>query len=306
MSIEIRNTALDSTINGNARTKLGPIAGDLQGTIITDCYDSNARQRQENRYRTLFGERPTFVPLESEHTALEASGQLIDTIDAVTVPKAFKRGSALVLVNAAPRGTETRDEGYENGTPFCYFRQDGNLVFSTYNPELLALARVATVNLLDIPTITNNFVRDGLLTTTEASKINDTQFRSLHFVPLAARVVAGREELPSVKKSIKREAEDVGGRAWFVDNFGNIKTTSLPEDIDYEEGKQVELVANDGEVKTAICVPELADVNTGQLALTIGSSGVGERQWLEVAVGRGNAAQRLGGVAVGDKIFESR
>ena len=29
---------------------------------------------------------------------------------------------------------------------------------------------------------------------------------------------------------------------WFIDNFGNAKTTILPEDIGYEEGKELQLV----------------------------------------------------------------
>lgn len=291
--------------NGYIPTRFRPVTGRFQGTIITDCIDSNARQRQVNRYRSLFHEEPVFVPLESADIDLEAGGQLIDALDAAAAPQQLDPQKSIVLVNAAPRGSETRDAGYDNGVPFCYTRYRGNLIFSTYNPRLLSMARITNVDLIDIPTATEAFVADGLLTPDEAEAMNATQFRSLAFLPLAARVVAGGQELPKTPQPIEPD-HDIGGRAWFTDSFGNIKTTSLPEDIDYQAGQIIAVRTAHGAYKDAICIPHLADVPTGELAVTMGSSGYGSRRWLEVVVARGNAAEKLGGVAVGDKIFESR
>jgi hypothetical protein len=263
------------------------------GTIITDCADANAQARQELRFDTLFGVKPTFLGVGS-YSPFEAAGNLIEQLDVLTnFPLSDKDRQNVVLVNVAPRGEDVQKK-WDNGTPFCYFRTGNTLVASTYEGQSLALARdfgvVDTVELFDIPTVTAAAVEWGDLTPEQAERINHTQFRSLEFLPLVAYWVWQGKPVPSTPQSLA-ELPSAKGKAWFIDNFDNVKTTLLPEDVAFEDGKQVTL--SNG--RTATCYTRLTDVPQNATALTIGSSGYGEHRFLEVVIGhRGKAATEHG------------
>jgi hypothetical protein len=279
----------------------GTVPEGLQGIIINDCDDPNARARQEVRFNGLFGVKPDFVELGAEEPDLEAAGQLVDTLGALQTPEAFPSKRAVILVNVAPRGDDVREK-WENGTPFCYARAGDTTVFSAFEGRALSLAArlglVEEVELLDIPEVTGSLVERGQLTSEEAKAIQNTQFRSLEFLPLAARLLIGNVTLPSEKR--RDIGRGVHNRAWLVDNFGNLKTTLLPEDIEFEEGRSVRLAPGLAG-QEVVCHERLTDVPTGQFALTIGSSGYGPHRWLELVKQKGRAADDLN-LSVGSKI----
>jgi hypothetical protein len=275
----------------------------LIGSIITDCADDNARTRQELRFKSLFDVQPSFLGVSS-YNSIEAAGNLVEQLDVLFhFPLANKAAESVILVNVAPRSHDIKQK-WENGTPFCMFRTGNTLVASTYEGHCLALARdlgiTNSVELFDIPTVTKAAVAWGEITEEEANRINNTQFRSLEFLPLVAYWVWQGRSVPSTKQSLK-ELPSAFGQAWFIDNFGNVKTTLTKKDVDFTEGKQVTL--SNGEVAT--CYTRLADVPSGATALTIGSSGYGNDRFLEVVIGQtGRASERLG-LAVGSPILKN-
>jgi hypothetical protein len=277
----------------------GEAAG-IQGVIINDCYDSNARARQTVRFESLFGVTPAFIDLEGQEPDLQAAGQLIDVLDTAITPGNFPQGRLITLLNVAPRGDDIRGR-WANGPPFCYFETDDkNIIFSTYEGRSLSLVRdlgiVSNVELLDIPTITDGWTSEGLIDEEEATRINDTQFRSNDFLPLAAWAKSNGYQLSSETRPLKNHPS-VSGNVWMVDNFGNAKTTLLPGDVNFEDGKVLRTGGHE-----LICHSRLADVPTGEPALTIGSSGYGRNRFLEVVIQKGNAAAELG-LKVGSNVL---
>jgi hypothetical protein len=273
------------------------------GTIINDCADGSARTRQELRFNTLFGVKPTFLGVGS-YSPIEAAGNLLDQLDVLTkFPLADQGRENIVLVNVAPRAEDVKQK-WDNGTPFCYFRCDNTWVVSTYEGHCLALARdlgiVDEVELLDVPTVTSAAATWGDLSVEQAEKINHSQFRSLEFLPFAAYWLWKGRPVPSQKQSLA-DLPSPDNQVWQIDNFDNVKTTLLPEDIGFKQGKQV--VLHNGEVAT--CYTRLADVPRGVTALTIGSSGYGARRFLEVVVGGCGRAGSRHEFAIGSPVLEN-
>lgn len=273
------------------------------GTIITDCADGSARTRQELRFDTLFGVKPTFLGVGS-YSPVEAAGNLIDQLDVLTrFPLADTSRQNIVLVNVAPRAHDIKQK-WDNGTPFCYFKVEHTLVVSTYEGYCLALARdlgiVESVGLFDIPTVTAAAVEWGDLTLEEADKINHSQFRSLEFMPLVAYWIQQGKPVPSTEQSLA-ELPSPKGLAWLVDNFDNVKTTLLPEDVDFAQGK--ELILSNG--KPVTCYTRLADVPKDATGLTIGSSGYGSHRFLEVVIGGCGKAARDHQLSIGSPVLQA-
>lgn len=272
------------------------------GTIINDCADDNARARQELRFRSLFGVQPSFLGVES-YNAVEAAGNLIDQLDVlVNFPLVNKGSKVVVLVNVAPRSHDVKQK-WDNGTPFCYFQLGRVLVVSTYEEHCLALARdmgiINGVELLHPSVVTAAAVEWGELSLAEADKINNSQFRSLELLPLVAYWLRQGKPVPSEKQSLAG-LPSLAGQAWYVDNFDNVKTTLLPEDVGFKPDKEV-VLANG---RKATCYSRLADVPTGVTALTVGSSGFGKHRWLELAIGHQGRAATEHGLTVGSTVVK--
>lgn len=276
------------------------------GVIITDCYDDNARGRQQTRFMSLFGVMPTFLSVVAPTSHLEAggiqaTGHLIDQLDAaLSIPAARRTGKTVILMNVATRGEDVRRK-WNNGTPFCYAWVQDVLVASTFDGPGLGLARdlglIKEVQVMDIPTVMKAAIGWGELTEAEADRIEHTQFRSYEYLPLAARWIFEGRDVPSQTDTLEH-INSMSGHIWFIDNFGNAKTSILPEQIGFEEGKQLKLAGG----QMATCHRRLADVPHGTVALTIGSSGYQNRRFVEVTVQRGNAAKVLG-LSVGDEVL---
>jgi hypothetical protein len=277
--------------------------GKLIGSIITDCADDNARTRQELRFKSLFGVLPSFLGVSS-YNSIEAAGNLVEQLDVLSnFPLANSAPESVILVNVAPRSGDIKKK-WENGTPFCMFRTGNTLVASTYEGHCLALARdlgiTDSVELFDIPTVMKAAVEWGELTEEGARRISNTQFRSLEFLPLVAYWIWQGRDVPSTMQPLK-ELPSASGQAWFIDNFGNVKTTLTEKDIDFTEGNEI-LLSNGTK---AVCHRRLSDVPRDVTALTVGSSGYGADRFLEVVIGQtGRAAERLG-LAVGASILKA-
>ena len=106
-------------------------------------------------------------------------------------------------------------------------------------------------------------------------------------------------DVPSTTQALV-DLPSAHGQAWFIDNFGNVKTTLTEKSVGFEENKVIELING---VK-ATCYRRLADVPSGAVALTVGSSGYNDDRFLEVVIGQtGRAAEQLG-FAVGASILK--
>jgi hypothetical protein len=238
-------------------------------TIINDCRDSNAVGRQATRVHALFGTAPTFVGVGSD---IEAAGNLVDVL------AAGEGEEGIVLVNVAPRNGEARKWG--NGTPFGWFRYRKTLVVSSIDGLTLSLIR--KLRLAE---------RVHVL----AEAIPATQFRSYEYLPKAAKRLWDGETIPHRQLPID-ELQEALPAVWFVDNFGNCKTTVLAGEAETAEAPSV---AIGGEV-----IPRfraLKDVPDAASALIVGSSGLGARRFLEIVVQGGNAARRFG-LRSGDRV----
>ncbi len=247
-------------------------------TIITDCSDSNALGRKMTRTASLFGFPPIPMAIENDFEALsdlEAAGHLIDILDAGL------GNSGVVLVNKAPRSGKAKK--WENGTPFGYFWYKKTLVVSSVDGFALSLVKklglVDEINVLDIPTVMHYAVASNLLTKEVADYIITTQFRSFEFVPRVAKWVFDKIAIPFESLKID-EIPDAPNAVWFADIFGNLKTTLLPNEIGFENGKKINF-ENFGEITF---YDRLKDVPNGETGLIIGSSGLDSNRFLEIVI----------------------
>jgi hypothetical protein len=245
-------------------------------TIITDCIDSNAFGRQMTRAASLFGFPPVPVAITPEFelpSDIEAGGHLIDMLDA-------SRGRpGIILVNKAPRSGKAKK--WKNGTPFGYFWYEKTLVVSSVDGYALSLAKkfnlVDHINVFDIPTIAEYAKEHDLMDSYDADYLITTQFRSFEFVPHAAKWVYDGHKLPTQQLAVN-EIPDCPPSVFFADNFGNLKTTVLPEEIDFYAGNTINLEYF-GNIK---CYDRLKDLPNGEAGLIIGSSGLKDKRFLEI------------------------
>ena len=264
-------------------------------TIINDCRDNNAASRQIARTASIFN---TSVNIVGVRTDLEAAGNLIDTIDAM------EEASGIILVNVAPRSKEAwwlnttqkqNNKNYQdqnkNGTAFAYFYYKNILIISTISGLTLSLVKklklTTEINVIDIPKTLEKIVKAKLISQTLATQIANSQFRSFDFVPRAAKWITDNPKLISSRKAKINAIPDAPKSIWWIDNFGNCKTTLLKVDIKI---KNKAVKTKKGEISF---IPRLADVGEGKAAMIQGSSGINNKRFLEIIVQGGNAAKIL-------------
>lgn len=269
-------------------------------TIINDCTDANVIGRQGTRVASLFGLAPTYVGVgdtlrsENHHdpAEYEAAGCLVDVIDAGLKEK------GVVLVNVANR--HKKGKRWTNGTPFAYFYVGETLVASTIDGYTLSLVKklriTNEVNLVDIPTVLTKLVNERVVTEDLKEHIVHTQFRSLEFLPRVAKWLTDGLYIPSTTYAIN-QIPDIPQAIWYADNFGNCKTTILPEEIGFEHGKAIH-------TKFGLfrCYNRLKDLPNGETALIIGSSGYKEKRFLEFVV-QGQSAAEIYNLSPGSSLF---
>ncbi len=259
-------------------------------TIINDCRDANAFGRQGTRVAALFGAPITLVGVEND---LAAAGNLIDVLDAGMGEE------GVVLVNVAPRHGEAKK--HENGTPFGFFWYKKTLIVASVDGATVALANhlglVSDFQVTDMREVLQWAAAKGLMSEEDARRITKTQFRSFEYIPRLAFWVWQKQAVPTTPYVFP--PCDIAGRIWQIDNFGNCKTTTLPEEINFPEGKSVATSTGD-----TVAYARLKDVPNHEQALVIGSSGIGERRFVELVIQGGNAAGATG-LKQGDKLFFS-
>lgn len=259
-------------------------------TIINDCQDDNAFGRQLTKASALISGNVISVGVKND---LEAAGNLIDILDAA------EGQEGVILVNVAPRHGAAKK--WPNGTPFGYFFYKKTLVVSSIDGLTLSLVKklglVESINLLDIPTVINYLTEHHSISAEEVDHIEHTQFRSLEFIPRVAKwLLIDQIELPYESYSIN-EIPECPNAVWWIDNFGNCKTTLLPTDVDFESGKKVELI-----VGKYPCFLRLKDVpDDGSSALIIGSSGLDDRRFLELVI-QGKSFQKESNIKSADLV----
>ncbi len=248
-------------------------------TLITDCKDDNAKGRQTTRLSQLFNLPVNFIGVQND---LEAAGNLIDVLDAC----GGEEGA--VLVNVAPRHKEAKRWG--NGTPFGFFYYKKTLIISSIDGLTLSLIKkfslVKEINLMDIPKVLSSLLKKNIIDKNLSEHIKHTQFRSFEFLPRVARWIIDGIQIPYQKISIDSVA-NAPKAIWWVDNFGNCKTTLTQEDLDPAPTINTKI----GDLKF---YQRLKDVPDDETAIIIGSSGVEDKRFMEIVVQGKSAAKHFG------------
>ncbi len=260
-------------------------------TIINDCRDDNTMGRQTTRAAKLFGNVPIHT-VGIEWNELEGAGNLIDMIDA------SDHEEGVIMVNVAPR--YGRGKKWPNGTPFGFFWYKRTLVVSTIAEQTLSLAKkfelAQELQLTDIATVVEAMIKKGKLNPDMRNIIVNSQFRSYDYMPRLAKWVWEGEEVPSETYSFEN-VDDVEPAIWWIDNFGNCKTTVLPGEIGFEPEKTITTKFGD-----LLCYKHLKDLPNDSAGLIVGSSGLRDRRFLEIVVQGKSAAEHFG-LKVGDRIL---
>lgn len=259
-------------------------------TVINDCRDQSAMGRQSTRLARLFpAVHISTVGIEN-YSEIEASGNLIDIIDA------SDGQDGIILVNAAPR----QKKQWPNGTPFGYFWYKKTLIVSTIDGFTLSLPKkfdlLTDICLTDVLTVAEHMNKKGKLEDIKAATIARSQFRSFDYAPRLARWIFDKEDIP-FKILKKEDIEDAPKTIWHIDNFGNAKTTLLAKDINHVAGVLIE--AKFGQIRA---FNQLKDVPVGEAGITIGSSGFEDKRFLEIVV-QGKSAKDKFNLCVGMKIL---
>ncbi|MBI1919359.1 hypothetical protein HYS29_02135 [Candidatus Microgenomates bacterium] len=258
--------------------------------IINDCRDANAIGRQTARAASLLGGSVSFIGVASD---LQAAGNIIDALDAL------EESPGVIIANVAPRnGTAKR---WENGTPFGYFWYRKILILASIDDLTLSLVKkfklTKVIYILDIPKTLDQLIAGGALPKEVKDSITETQFRSYVFLPRVAAFLAGGKKLQGTRLHIK-DIPDAPPAIWWIDNFGNCKTTFLYKDIK----DQIRFSAKFNKLPY---FARLKDVPDKTPAIISGSSGLGEKRFLEIVI-QGGSAEKEFDISVGDVIATNK
>lgn len=268
--------------------------------VITDCKDSNAKGRLLTMVHKLFPLCPViFIGADNEH---EAAGNILDQLEILH----SKRG--IFLVNVAPRNHGNTDKHFNNGTPFCWTKFNNSFICSTVDGLTLSLIKKIndgklTVNLMNIPNVVKKLLP---FSPKKQKEIIETQFRSLFFLPWVAQKIAflGIFNQKIIKLFIPSEKydkiADFPPSCWYVDVFGNIKTSLSPSEISFGHEREITISWTKGETKSITCYARLKDVPVGEFGIIVGSSGF-KQNFIEIVINGGKADEQLG-IKTGDKI----
>ncbi len=258
-------------------------------SIINDCKDENAKGRQVARAGSLFLSPVNFVSVKND---IEASGNLVDLLDA------YQDNKGVILLNVAPRNGKAKK--WKNGTPFGYFYFKNVLIVSSVDGFCLSLAKkfelFEKINVIDFKKAVFEMSEKGFLSKETEKYLLKTQFRSYEFLPLVASYLLKNEKIASFQMPAS-DIEDMKKNIWWIDNFGNCKTSILKEDVDLSDGF---FHTKKGSFKF---FESLKDVPDGQSAVVVGSSGMSKKRFLEIVV-QGGSAQKEFGFEVSDIIID--
>lgn len=262
-------------------------------TIINDCRDPLTMNRQVVRAATLFPATNIGSVGVGNYADLEASGIIIDTIDAAMDEP------GIILANVAPRHGKAKK--WDNGTPFGHIKYQNTHIFATVDGATLSLVRkyglADSIEVYDIPTVLDTMIKNGKLAPHLREPITNTQFRSFEFLPRVAKWYMLGIDIPHEVHPLS-DFLPAPQAIWYLDNFGNCKTTLWSEEINHKVGTK--LMTQWGEIP---CYNRLKDVPNGEPGLIIGSSGYREKRFIELVVQGKSAAEHFS-VKVGDKLLK--
>ncbi len=252
-------------------------------TYISDCRDDNTQGRLKARVSSYFpGSHVGFVGVNTDY---EAAINLVDIVDA------YEGNPGIILVNVAPRHGAAKK--WPNGTPFGWIKINNLDVFTTIDGLTLSLLQKVMkqnleVKVYDIPSVVPHM---GLDKTTQERIIN-TQFRSFDYLPRLAKCCMDKMDLPVTE--IFDAMPHMPTAVCWVDCFGNLKTNMLPKEINFKIGKKICLRINNHKQVLLSCYDRLKDIPDNEVALTIGSSGLGNLRFIEIMQQGKSAANSLG------------
>ena len=261
-------------------------------TIINDCADPGTMNRQVVRAATLFPATHISPVAVGSYADLEASGMIIDTIDgAMDEP-------GIILANVAPRHGKAKK--WPNGTPFGHVKYQNTHIFATVDGATLSLVTkfglAQEIEVYDIPTVLEAMIKHGKLAEHLRDPITHTQFRSYEFLPRVAKWYMNGVDIPHVVHPLT-DFLPAPLAVWYVDNFGNCKTTALVQDLAHQAGHKIKTTW--GEI---MCYARLKDVPDGKPGVIIGSSGYRDKRFIELVVQGQSAAQHFN-IHVGDLLI---
>lgn len=260
-------------------------------TIISDCSDANESARQQTRVNSLFGCPANILSLGA-YSDIQAAGNLIDVLDA------GEGKEGIVLVNVAPRFGHGKK--WSNGVPFGYFSYKQTTIISVASNEALFLANklglIDNLKVTEISEVVDILIENELLEEGKKDYLVDTQFRSYEYAPKLAKLIFEKIDFPV--KEFSPENTDYGENiVWFIDSFGNCKTSLLESDLAVDETGFV--TTKFGRIKF---YPKLKDLPDHELGVYLGSSGIGDKRFVEISIQGGNAADKLG-INIGDSVI---
>mmetsp|Transcript_43706 Transcript_43706/g.103858 ORF Transcript_43706/g.103858 Transcript_43706/m.103858 type:complete len:367 (-) Transcript_43706:255-1355(-) len=254
-------------------------------TYITDCQDQNGKGRLFGRISTLFpGESVHLVGVNSDY---EAALTLVDVVDA------YDGRPGIILVNVARRDGGERRKKWENGPPFSWLKLDGKVdIFTTIDGYVVSLlqkmiGRPLSLEVYEIPTAVPHM---GLSLERQEHVIH-TQFRSFDYLPLLAATLVSGKELPVSR--IEGDLPEMPQAICWQDSFGNLKTNVLPEEVGFTVGESLLIQIDEQRQLRLPCYNRLKDIPDHKVAITIGSSGLGNKRLLEIVQQGASAAKTL-------------
>jgi hypothetical protein len=257
---------------------------------FTDCKDSNALSRLSARLTALFAD--SNIQTVGIDKDIEAAGCILDMLDALRLGT----GDYIIIGNLAPRA----EKQYKNGAPFYIAHVQGIIIIATKTcfSLLRKLNLIDTIGQTDVETVCGTF-----LSAEETNRIANSQFRSFEYVPLLASFAADGKDIPATAEALDSfSPEKFENKIWWIDNFGNAKTTLTRTEIeDKVIGGNVTLRI-DGTEHTLPFFERMADVPTGVVACIIGSSGYKDVRFAEIIKQGSSVAQALG-LGVGNMIL---
>lgn len=260
--------------------------------IVSDC-GGQAMSRMMVRVNALMpGAR--CIAFESA-CLIEASGNIVDALDAFS-----PHTTGAILCNSAPR----KDARETNGSAIV--AGSVGLITLISTAGALGLVRKLVPNLMVRKLNVNAFLSQCVKT--DRHTFN---FRGLEVIPHILKHMHYYNDKGSFLFQDFFEPFDqfpaVDSCVWHVDTIGghptNLKLTILRDECKgFEKGHTARvLFPKSGASHEIPCFERLTDIPTGSLGLYEGSSGLGNRRFLEIAVMGGSAAKELG-VRAGDPI----
>ena len=204
----------------------------------------------------------------------------------------------MVLVNTAPR--HISKDRWQNGSPFGYFLYKNTTIITTVAGYSLSLVKSLRLTeqveiFNDTAVLIDLFIKNELAQEESKDRLINTQFRSYEWLPRIALLFQKGIAIPTTRLPIE-DIADMPHSIWAIDNFGNCKTTYLGDSISFTSEK---LLTKWGEFKF---YKFLHEVPKGNSALIVGSSGIGERRFVELVV-QGQSAAKKYNIKIGDPLL---